>query len=147
MKGRQGNNRPHDVPLSFQAINLLSAVYTKDSNSDDLIFSSTGKPLSGMALRKVIRKLDAKMISSGFSGFRDESQSNRVAVTHGFRAAFATWAQESEEAISVIEHCLAHVDSTDKHNGAYRRGRMIGQRKELLQRWADYCFSQVIDDI
>ncbi len=142
MKGKQGHNRPHDVPLSNQALNLLNSLSSPQlKNSNSLIFTTTGHQLSGTALRKVVKKIDKKAISQGLPGFRDSFQGNRVAVTHGFRAAFATWAQENGADMSVVEYCLAHKDSTDKHNGAYRRGRLSQQRRTLLQLWADYCFS------
>ena len=143
MKGKQGNNRPHEVPLSAQAVKLLQAIRPVQVHGEDLVFTKTGNSLSGTALRKLIRKLDEDSLKKGGNGFRDVSHDNRVAVTHGFRAAFATWAQETGEDVSVIELCLSHVDSTDKHNGAYRRGRMMQRRRLLLQRWANYCFSEV----
>ena len=143
MKGKQGNNRPHEVPLSVQAVRLLQAIRPVQVHGDALVFTKTGNTLSGTALRKLIRKLDEDSLRNGGNGFRDVAHDNRVAVTHGFRAAFATWAQETGEDVSVIELCLAHVDSTDKHNGAYRRGRMMQRRRLLLQRWANYCFSEV----
>lgn len=143
MKGKQGNNRPHEVPLSVQAVKLLQAIRPVQVHGDALVFTKTGNSLSGTALRKLIRKLDEDSLRNGGNGFRDVSHDNRVAVTHGFRAAFATWAQETGEDVSVIELCLSHVDSTDKHNGAYRRGRMMQRRRLLLQRWANYCFSGV----
>ncbi len=146
MKGKQGRNRPHEVPLSTQALDLLRSL--SQSNTDEnLIFTANGKELSGTALRKLIRKLDRKAHELGHGGFRDPIQNNRVAVTHGFRASFATWAQENGADMSVVELCLAHVDSNDKHNGAYRRGQMIGRRRELLQKWADYCFSAITNQI
>lgn len=141
MKGKQGNNRPHEVPLSSQAMALLQSIRNSHLKGEDLIFSATGSELSGSSLRKAIRKIDQKSIGLGIPGFRDSSQNNRVAVTHGFRASFATWAQEIGADMSVVEFCLAHCDSNDRHNGAYRRGSMINQRRLLLQAWADFCFS------
>ena len=143
MKGKQGNNQPHVVPLSNQALQLLRSMRPQENNT--LIFSSTGSPLSGTALRKVIHKLDSKAHELGTKGFRDIHQNNRIVVPHGFRATFATWAQENEEDLTVVELCLAHRDSSDRNKGAYRRGRMMKQRQQLLQRWADYCFSAIKD--
>ena len=142
MKGKQGHNRPHDVPLSSQVLELLHSLSNlHQANENELIFTITGRQLSGTALRKVIKKIDKQAISQGLPGFRDSNQGNRTAVTHGFRAAFATWAQENGADMSVVEHCLAHRDFSDKHNGAYRRGRLMHQRRKLLQLWANYCFS------
>lgn len=144
MKGKQGHNRPHEVPLSGQAINLLKSLsHSRFNGGETLIFSATGKELSGTALRKLIRKLDRIAQEQGHCGFRDPLQDDRVAVTHGFRASFATWAQETEEDMSVVERCLSHVDPNDRYHGAYRRGQMIQQRRKLLQAWADYCYSAV----
>lgn len=141
MKGKQGHNRPHDVPLSNQALDLLHSLRNfPKSNGSGLIFTASGRQLSSTALRKVIRKMDKLAINKGLPGFRDSSQRNRIAVTHGFRAAFTTWAQETGADMTVVEYCLAHRDSADKHNGAYRRGRLIHQRRKLLQLWANYCF-------
>ena len=80
---------------------------------------------------------------NGHIGFTDPFEKNRVIVPHGFRAAFTTWAQETGKNMMLVEKCLAHKDPDDRHNGAYRRGTLIRQRKVLLQQWADFCFSQV----
>lgn len=144
MKGKQGHHRPHEVLLSFQATKPLYSLTPSGSNgTGNLIFSATGNELSGTALRKLIRKLDKVALERGHRGFRDPLQNNRVAVTHGFRASFATWAQETGQDMSVVERCLSHIDPNDRYHGAYRRGQMISQRKKLLQEWADYCYSAV----
>ena len=144
MKGKQGHNRPHDVPLSTQARNVIySLAPASGIPTEMLIFSATGNVLSGTALRKLIRKIDKVAITSGHRGFKDPLQNNRVAVTHGFRASFATWAQETGQDMSVVERCLSHVDPNDRYHSAYRRGQMSSQRKNLLQKWADYCYSEV----
>lgn len=91
MKGKQGHNRPHEVLLSFQATKLLYSLTPSGSNgTGNLIFSATGNELSGTALRRLIRKLDKVALERGHRGFRDPLQNNRVAVTLGFRASFAT---------------------------------------------------------
>lgn len=144
MKGKQGHNRPHEVPLSTQATKLLSSLTPSGAvSSEKLVFSATGSELSGTALRKLIRKLDKIALDQGLTGFKDPLQNNRVAVTHGFRASFATWAQETGKDMSVVERCLSHIDPNDRYHGAYRRGQMISQRKRLLQAWANYCYSAV----
>ena len=144
MKGKQGHNRPHEVPLSIQACNLIQSLsHSEFDIGEKLIFSATGNEISGTALRKLIRKLDRVAQELGHCGFKDPLQNDRVAVTHGFRASFATWTQETGNDMSVVERCLSHVDPYDKYHGAYRRGQMIQQRRKLLQAWADYCYSAV----
>ncbi len=137
MKGKQGQNQPHDVPLSSQAQFLLKTLNPTNS----ALFTYKGKTISDASLRKCIRRINQATESAGEIGFRDSTQHNRVAVPHGFRAAFMTWAQENEKDLTIVEHCLAHKDSNDKHNGAYRRGAQMKQRRILLQEWADYCTS------
>jgi integrase len=69
-------------------------------------------------------------------GFRDDGS-----TVHGFRSSFSTWARErsgfSEE---VIEHALAHGHKS-KVIAAYARTTRLDERRELMQAWADYCFS------
>ena len=43
----------------------------------------------------------------------------------------------------LVEKCLAHKDPNDRHNGAYRRGEFVEQRRALLQEWEDFCFSEI----
>lgn len=144
MKGKQGNNRPHDVPLSKQALEILRSLQ-RESKESELIFSKSNTPISDTAIRKCIRRIHKRSLQDNDLGFFDTAQNNRIAVTHGFRAAFATWAQETDKNMMVVERCLAHKDSEDKYNGAYRRGTQIKQRKKLLQQWADYCFSKTTE--
>ncbi len=144
MKGKQGNNLPHDVPLSHQALKILDTIKNKTLfDSCDLIFSRNKRSLSSTSVRKLIRTINKKVQLNGDKGFTDPYQRNRVIVPHGFRAAFATWAQENNKNMMIVERCLAHKDPADRHNGAYRRGVLIEQRRTLLQEWADYCFSEL----
>lgn len=144
MKGKQGNNRPHNVPLSKQALSILEAL-RKDSKIEltGTIFSRKSNYISGNAVRKLIHSIHKRALHHGYRGFTDPFQKNKVIVPHGFRAAFTTWAQETNKNMMLVEKCLAHKDPADRHNGAYRRGTLISQRKVLLQQWADFCFSEV----
>ena len=62
----------------------------------------------------------------------------RVVTAHGFRTSFKTWAAEVGVPDEVSEAALAHVDK-DKVRAAYRRTAFLDQRREVMQRWADYC--------
>ncbi len=64
-------------------------------------------------------------------------------TVHGFRSSFRDWAsEETNFPNEVVEMALAH-SIRDKAEAAYRRGNLLVKRKELMQSWADYCFSQV----
>jgi integrase len=56
---------------------------------------------------------------------------------HGFRSAFKDWAAETGVRDEVSEAALAHADR-DKVRAAYRRTRFLGERKVLMQRWAEF---------
>lgn len=143
MKGRQGNNRPHIVPLSRQALSILKELHQNKIESESIIFSHKSKKISGNAVRKLIHSIHKRAVVLGHSGFADPFERDRVIVPHGFRAAFTTWAQETNKDMMLVEKCLAHKDPEDRHNGAYRRGMLIVPRKILLQQWANFCFSKV----
>jgi integrase len=57
---------------------------------------------------------------------------------HGFRAMARTILDEVlGERIELIEHQLAHA-VRDSLGRAYNRTKHLSQRKEMMQRWADY---------
>lgn len=100
----------------------------------------------------MIRKINSFLIKKGELPFVDPDLENpdgspRNITLHGTaRASFEAWAydyvryghkQFSEKG---IEHCLDHV--TEKYNNAYLRRSVIGEMREILQAWADYCYSK-----
>ncbi len=57
---------------------------------------------------------------------------------HGFRAMARTiLAEELEYPVHLIEHQLAHAVK-DANGQAYNRTTFLKQRREMMQRWADY---------
>jgi integrase len=90
---------------------------------DDYLFPSTkrGRPLFGMAMDMLLRRL------------------NLDVTVHGFRSSFREWCGElSTYSREVAEAALAHVvgDATER---AYRRGDALEKRRELMEAWADFC--------
>lgn len=70
-----------------------------------------------------------------------EAASNRNITVHGVRSTFRDWAGETTAfAREDIEMALAHT-ITSKAQRAYRRGRALEKRRELMQAWATYCCS------
>ncbi len=118
----------HRVPLSSHAMQILKEMHaTKQST---FIFPSVkaGKPLSDMAMIMILRRMGLE------------------AVTHGFRSTFRDWAAEMTSYPSeVAEMALAHVVS-NKVEAAYRRGDLLAKRHRLMQDWADYCYSPIVND-
>ena len=130
-------------PLSRQALSILKELHQNKIESESIIFSHKSKKISGNAVRKLIHSIHKRAVVLGYSGFADPFERDRIIVPHGFRAAFTTWAQETNKNMMLVEKCLAHKDPEDRHNGAYRRGMLIVPRKILLQQWANFCFSKV----
>ncbi len=119
MKG----GRPHRVPLSRQALELLRALprFEVEDGKPDLVFPGTkAGPLSDMSLTAVMRRMKL------------------TAVPHGFRSTFSDWcAERTATPAEVREMALAHAVG-DRTEAAYRRGDLFDKRRELMQSWADF---------
>jgi integrase len=115
--------RPHRVPLSTQAVQLLSALprFEVELGKPDLIFlGAKNGPLSDMSLTAVMRRMGL------------------TAVPHGFRSTFSDWcAERTATPAEVREMALAHAVG-DKTEAAYRRGDLFDKRWALMQQWADF---------
>ena len=121
---RMKAGRPHRVPLSSQAMEILEAL--SDVRLNQLVFPGArkDKPLSGMSMAMQLRRLGA------------------TETVHGFRSSFRDWAGEKTHfPHEVAESALAHVigDATER---AYRRADALEKRRALMQAWADYCTSK-----
>ena len=117
---RMKAGKEHRVPLSVQALKLLKSI-PKSEAGDWVFTSSTGKPLSDMALTTVLRRMKVD------------------AVPHGFRSTFRDWAGEmTNHPRDVAEQALAHT-LENKVEAAYRRGDALEKRRLMMQEWADYC--------
>lgn len=120
---RMKAEREHRVPLSIEALDLLSKL-PRMVGCDLLFPSATGKPLSDMTISAVMRrmKLDA--------------------VPHGFRSTFKDWAAETTDYPNAMsEIALAHKISNETE-AAYRRGDMFEKRRAMMQDWAKFCTSK-----
>lgn len=119
MKGK----RPHRVPLSEQALQLLAQL-PRYERTDLLFPSQRDTMLSDMSLTSVMRRMKLE------------------AVPHGFRSSFRDWAAElTSYPNELAEMALAHaIDS--KVEAAYRRGDMLARRLALMQDWAKYCLGE-----
>ena len=67
-------------------------------------------------------------------------------VPHGFRQTFKNWAENTDVRRKfdspIIEMCLSHhVKGIEKHY--FSEEKYLNQRRELLQLWEDYLFSEV----
>ena len=113
------SGRPHRVPLSPRAVELLKALPRMAGT--ELVFPGVqGKPMSDMSLTAVMRRMDLS------------------AVPHGFRSTFSDWcAERTATPAEVREMALAHAVG-DKTEEAYRRGDLFEKRRQLMEMWADF---------
>jgi integrase len=88
-----------------------------------LIFPSVGdEPFSNMAMLAVLDRLGYGHVT-----------------VHGFRATFATWAEEcTDYPDGVREAALAHKYKNETV-AAYQRGAKLEKRRKLMDDWAEFC--------
>lgn len=120
--GRMKASEEHVVPLSEPAVSVLQAVYEKGVSADDVAFPGpSGRALSDMTLSAILKRM------------------GRDVTVHGMRSAFRDWAGDTTEFTrEVVEMALAHAVGSATER-AYRRGRAIEKRRELMDAWAAYC--------
>ncbi len=64
-----------------------------------------------------------------------------TATAHGFRSTFRDWGGElGDYPNELLELAIAHAVG-DKVEAAYRRGKMLAKRHELMMDWERYCGS------
>ena len=113
----------HQVPLSDAAIAVLKAVHEDGLKPEDYVFPAPrGGSLSDMALSQLLKRMGHADIT-----------------VHGFRSTFRDWAGETTQfGREEVEMALAHTIASSVER-AYRRGRALDKRRELMAAWATYC--------
>ncbi|MER9227732.1 integrase arm-type DNA-binding domain-containing protein [Mesorhizobium sp. M0664] len=120
---RMKADRPHRVPLSDRAIEILKSIPREADSAYIFPGARKGKPLSNMAMLELVRGME------GMGGL----------TVHGFRSTFRDWAAErSNFPREIAEAALAHVLS-DKTEAAYQRGDLLDKRRKLMSAWAGFA--------
>lgn len=126
---RMKGGRPHRVPLSDDARDVLEQVRPLAAKPTDLVFPGgrARRPLSDVALSKALHA------AAGTKGV----------TVHGLRSTFRDWAADHTAfPREIAESALAHINS-DRVEAAYRRGDALEQRRRLMSAWADHCAQPV----
>ena len=121
---RMKARKPHRVPLSIGALNVLDRVAAV--RVGDMVFPGTreGQPLSDMTLTLLLRRM------------------GRSVTAHGMRATFKTWASDkTAHPIEVIELSLAHAVG-GRAEQAYQRGTWFERRRDLMTEWSKFCWPE-----
>ncbi len=117
---RSKANRPHRVPLSDRAVEVLREAAS--TRRGDLVFPS---PRGGAAIHR--RTFGRLMPALGVA-----------AHPHGFRSSFRDWAAECTDAPrEAMEAALGHA-VPNAAEAAYARSDLFGRRRTLMRQWADF---------
>ena len=101
---RMKAGRPHRVPLSERALEILRDAANRLGGQEGLVFPSRrGKVLNQTTIYTMLRRLEIP------------------STAHGFRASFRTWCGDSAQPRELAEAALAHV-VPNATEAAYTRG-------------------------
>lgn len=116
----------HEVPLSDAAAAILTELKEDGLEPTDFVFPAPrGGSLSDMALSQLLKRMGRGDIT-----------------VHGFRSTFRDWAGETTQfGREEVEMALAHTVASAVER-AYRRGRALEKRRELMKAWSEYCANQ-----
>jgi integrase len=114
---------PHIVPLATQAMDLLLKVQHFTGRGRYIFPNPRNKdlPMSENAVTVAIRRM----------GYAKDQM-----TAHGFRSMASSLLNEAGHRQDVIEAQLAHT-SADKIRAIYNRAQYMGERRKLMQNWAD----------
>ncbi|PIZ03484.1 MAG: integrase [Gammaproteobacteria bacterium CG_4_10_14_0_8_um_filter_38_16] len=114
----------HIVPLSTQAISIFKELrqLTRDGQYVFPSVRSLKRPMSDNTLNAALRRM----------GYTKEEL-----TAHGFRSMASTLLNEQNWNRDVIERQLSHGER-DTVRAAYNHAEYLPQRKEMMQKWADY---------
>jgi integrase len=115
--------RPHIVPLSIQAIDILEQLKPITGQRKYVFHgrNDPNKPMSEAAINQVIKRIGYDSQVTG----------------HGFRHTMRTILHDQNYNSAWIETQLAHVDK-NSIRGTYNHAQYLDGRREMLQWYADY---------
>lgn len=122
---RMKMKRPHVVPLSDRAIDILNELM-QYTGTGELLFPSIRsphKPLSDVTFLKALNIL----------GYKD----GKKITPHGFRHTASTVLNDHGFNRDHIERQLAHVEQS-KIRGVYNHAEYLTQRREMMQWYSDH---------
>lgn len=123
---RMKMREPHIVPLSRQAVELLTELHTH-TGGRSFLFPNYRNPKTCMTATTLNRALERM----GFNGKDSIGFS-----AHGFRATASTMLNELSYRSEVIERQLAHAER-NKVRASYNQGEYMEERRAMMQQWAN----------
>lgn len=121
------------APLSKQSVELLRVARTRFKSDAGFVFPSETAWKKGVISEntwgKWLKNNDWK------------ADDGRFAVPHGFRATFGTWCGDNQICDKDMQkRCIQHVVENPE-DGAYLRSKLLPQRLDVMQKWADFVTS------
>jgi len=126
-KGRKGKERPHRVPLTPRAIELLQAVPRESGSRYIFPGRKSGGPISGTGVRALMKKIAG-----------DEH------TVHNWRKTFIAWGRnETTFDRKDLQMCLSHVRHKDDTtaDSFYDKSDVFDKRRRIHEAWDEYMFS------
>ena len=117
---RTKTGRPHKVPLSDRALEILNDARERTGGQGWIFPSKTGRAMSDSTVSKLVR------------------EAGLTFVPHGLRTAFRMWtAERTTYPREVAEMALAHVNR-DRVEAAYMRSDLYELRRSMMQSWSSF---------
>ena len=111
--------KPHRVPLSDQAVELIEQARQHSDGSGLVLPSAKGNVIADALLSRLLKRLDTGT------------------TPHGLRSSFRSWCADEAIDREVAEASLGHVNP-NRGESAYQRSDMLERRRETTQAWSDY---------
>jgi integrase len=123
-EARMKMDREHIVPLAKQAGTLLEELRALTGDGKLLFpgLRTPSRPISENTLNAALRRL----------GYGTDEM-----TSHGFRSMASTLLNEQGWHPDLIELQLAHAER-NKVRAAYNKAQRLGERRKMMQAWADY---------
>jgi integrase len=118
---------PHIVPLSRQALAIVERLKSFNGVEDHIFHSVQGRgPISNNTMLYALYRMGYKSRMTG----------------HGFRGLAATVLRELGYSRDVVDRQLAHAER-NQVTAAYVHAEYLPERRQMMQRWADYLDSAI----
>ena len=130
----------HVIPLSDAMLTIFEAARAYRVAGSDYIFQGQkkGKPLSDMAMSKLVKDMHKADLDNGGIGFFDPTM-KKIATPHGFRSSFKDWAAETTSFPNELSEAALHHAIRNKSEAAYRRGSLLEKRRAMMDAWTSFC--------
>jgi integrase len=110
--------KTHRQPLSTAALALLKEMQPLSGNRRFVLGWTNDKPLSENAMLYAVKRFDPNI------------------TVHGFRACLGSWM--AENGVRKIVADFIHAHQQKSLDAAYQRSDLLEERREVLERWAQY---------